>query len=480
MGSTASGAPGALSMDAKSQKRRELILSGNLLQGILTVCVPMAVFQLIQQFFRVFDLSITAHLGKDAVTAVSFFSQLSNMFQMIGGGFAMGAGIVIAGVYGAGDYRRVKEALNTAVAMALIGGAVISAALLAFAPLVLRAVNTPPELAQIGIHYYRCEMASLAVVWFNNVYIAVEKARGNGDSILWLNLILAAVKLALSAWFILVLRCDIVMISVSTLCANLVVAAIGVWRLRAPGAVFGLSLRYVRLRRRQMGAMMHLSLPVMGEKVAFSAGKVLVNAIGVAYGTQVVGALGISNTISSLTTMPPSSIGDGGAAIIRQNLGAGNKARALRAFCCILWINLALGAAGVLLTIAFIDPLVLSFAKGDAAFAVLVKQIFMREMLSNEFLALNAAVLSLLYGLGYTRVSFAINFSRLFVFRLPLLLALQHWTALDGGTVMGTVMMVSNALTGLSAAAVAAWLLHREFTPAQLRAAFALRGGKNA
>ena len=46
-----------------------------------------------------------------------------------------------------------------------------------------------------------------------------------------------------------------------------------------------------------------ISLPVMAEKFAFSTGKVVVNSVGVDYGTQTVGALGVSNSISALSTV---------------------------------------------------------------------------------------------------------------------------------------------------------------------------------
>lgn len=85
-------------------------------------------------------------------------------------------------------------------------------------------------------------------------------------------------------------------------------------------------------------------------------------------------------------------------------------------------------------------------------FAQLIRQIFLLEMLSNIFLAVHAAIMALLYAFGYTKLSFGINFARLFIFRLPILFALKQFTALSGRALaMGIVMMVSNGLTGLFA-----------------------------
>ena len=55
------------------------------------------------------------------------------------------------------------------------------------------------------------------------------------------------------------------------------------------------------------------------------------------------------------------------------------------------------------------------------------------------------------------------NFCRVFVFRVPVLWALQHFTAL-GSESAGIVMAVSNILSGLLAAVVAAAVIYRDFT----------------
>jgi hypothetical protein len=52
---------------------------------------------------------------------------------------------------------------------------------------------------------------------------------------------------------------------------------------------------------------------------------------------------------------------------------------------------------GFLLTWIFLNPILSVFSGGDAAFAQLIRQIFLLEMLSNIFLAVHAAIMALLY-----------------------------------------------------------------------------------
>ena len=418
------------------------------------MCVPMAAFQLLNELFRVFDLAITARINPESVAAVSFFNQLNNSVTAVGTGLSIGAGILIAGFYGAADYENVKKTVNTTFFLAVGGALLLAISLILSGKWVLRLANTPEELVEIGWNYYRV---------INNVYVAIEKARGNGGRILGVNLLMAAAKFTLSGVFVLIFRKGVVMIAFSTLLSNLLVTLIGIYSLRDPKDVFGISLEYIRMDRLFIKKLFGISLPVMAEKFAFSTGKVVVNSVGVDYGTQTVGALGVSNSISALSTVPAGSIGDGGASIIRQNIGSGKKDRALKVFKSVFLVDVAWGTLGFLLTWIFLNPILSVFSGGDAAFAQLIRQIFLLEMLSNIFLAVHAAIMALLYAFGYTKLSFGINFARLFIFRLPILFALKQFTALSGGTAMGIVMMVSNGLTGLFALLVAMVVLRKEY-----------------
>ena len=75
-------------------------------------------------------------------------------------------------------------------------------------------------------------------------------------------------------------------------------------------------------------------------------------------------------------------------------------------------------------------------------------------------LGINAAVLALLYGLGKTKLTLVLNFSRVFLFRIPVFWFLQNYTDL-GEVSVGIVMMVSNISVTVMAVSVAAVVIAR-------------------
>ena len=318
---------GAYSCGKGSEKKR--IVSGRKYtqRGFDGVCAHGGV-PAVKRTVQSFRPGHYSRINPESVAAVSFFNQLNNSVTAVGTGLSIGAGILIAGFYGAADYENVKKTVNTTFFLAVGGALLLAISLILSGKWVLRLANTPEELVEIGWNYYRVIMVNLVFVFFNNVYVAIEKARGNGGRILGVNLLMAAAKFTLSGVFVLIFRQGVVMIAFSTLLSNLLVTLIGIYSLRDPKDVFGISLEYIRMDRLFIKKLFGISLPVMAEKFAFSTGKVVVNSVGVDYGTQTVGALGVSNSISALSTVPAGSIGDGGASIIRQNIGSGKRDRA--------------------------------------------------------------------------------------------------------------------------------------------------------
>ena len=189
-------------------------------------------------------------------------------------------------------------------------------------------------------------------------------------------------------------------------------------------------------------------------------GKVVVNSMSTVYDSLTVGALGISNNIGGITTMPQNGFQEGGTAIISQNLGAKKPDRALSAFKWTLAINVLCGLFFMTLSLIFLGPLSWLFSKGNAEFAGMIAEVYRLEALGAVPLGVNAAVMGLLYGFGKTKITLFMNFCRVFVFRIPVLWALQQFTNL-GNISVGIVMVVSNTCSGILAAVIAVIMIRK-------------------
>lgn len=444
-------------LSAKDRRFREFVLGADMWKVIFTISLPLAAYQGLLQIFKMLDTMMAAHIGTDAVSSVAYISQIGFVISAIGGGLAIGAGMKISEAYGAGNYDLVKKRVSSVCFLCFLISIPVLL-VIPFTPQFLRLNGTPEELIEASGQYFSVELVNIAVNFFNVVYIAIERARGNTKLIMWINVVYLVVKTVLTAVFVYVLNGTVVMIAIATLAANLAMFVIAAVNMLKKDSIFAFSRKQISLRKAVILPVINTSYPAVTEKAAFAYGKLIVNKMSTDYGTSVVGALGVSNNLGGITTNLQNGFQEGGASVISQNIGAGNIGRALDAFKKTLIINVALGAVFMSLTLIFLDPLSSLFAGQDEDFRLLIKDVYGYEALGAVTLGINAAVMALLYGFGYTKLTLVLNILRVFVFRIPVLWFLQNYTDIGSASV-GIVMMVSNISVGICAAIAGAFVI---------------------
>ena len=442
----------------KDEQFRNYALNGHPLKVLLSSCIPLALFQALQSVFKILDAMMASHIGADAVSAVAALSQITLMITALGGGLAVAGSIKISEAYGRGDYEAVRTRVATVYAMATAVSVVVAAVLVPFAPQFLRLLQTPENLIEAGVGYFRIEILTLVISFFNTVYIAIERSRGHAKKILMLNMVVVAVKLSLTAYFVYVMKGGLIMIAAATLVGQALMLLYALFSMSRDEGAFRFSFRNINMRKQTVLPILNLSYPVSAEKMLFAAGKVIVNSMSGMYGGLTVGALGISNNIGGLTTSWHMGMTDGAAPLISQNRGAGKYRRTLQMFFWLLGIDVAIGAIGLALVSGTLPWLADIFAQSenqfDQQFRDMIIDIHRWEMLGYVTLGINSATLALLLGYGYTKLTMLLNVSRVFLYRVPVLWAFQQFTTI-GAEAVGMTMMISNVCTGLTAVVVA-------------------------
>lgn len=442
----------------KDEAFRHFALEEAPMRVLLSTCAPLALFQALQSIFKILDAMMASHIGSDAVSAVACLSQITLMVTALGSGLAVGGCIKISEAYGRGDYEAVRHRVATVYAMAVSVSIVLAGLLIPFAVPFLRILKTPEDLISVGVGYFRIEILTLVVNFFNTVYLAIERSRGHAKRILKLNMVIVLVKLSLSALFVYGLHGDLVMLGMATLVGQTLLLGYALWTMSRDEGAFRFSAKNIRIKKDTTLPILNLAYPVSAEKVLFAAGKVVVNSMSGLYGGLTVGALGISNNIGGLTTSLHMGFNDGAAPLISQNRGAGKYGRTLQLFWRLLVIDVAIGVVGLVLVGNFLPWIARIFAQSQAEFdqnfCDMIISIHKWEMLGYITLGVNAAVTALLLGYGYTKLTMLLNVARVFVFRVPVLWLLQRFTNM-GAEAVGVTMMVSNVCVGLTAVVVA-------------------------
>lgn len=447
--------------------RRERVLNGNLVQAIISICAPIFLYNLFNSFYSVIDAVVVARIDPTSVSAVAMLSQIQHLLSSLGSGVAAGGGIIVARIFGAGDMEKARFNSNQVISLSTVIVILLLAICLPMALPIMRLSGVPDELIAIGTGYFIVQILSLAFMFYNSVFMAMQKAKGNTKIMFWLNILAMVIKLGLSLLFIWVLdKKDIMWVAIATMVGQATMFVILLLMMLERDNLLALKFSEFKLDLSMCKKIAAISFPIFLGKFIFSFGKVSINSMCKAYGPLVVGALGVSNNVNGLATTPINSFEEGTSTIISQNLGAGNEKRALKTFRYSFFMATGLGIIGYILIRFILQDEIIGLynqnelAEGAAEFLQLIKSIHKYDSLSILALAVNSAVLGVLYGYGKTKMTMILNISRVFVFRIPILWYLQTFHKEIGAEAAGLSMGISNiciAIASLACLGIFLW-----------------------
>lgn len=413
------------SRSQKQIKRRQMILSGNLWQTIFVIIAPLAVYQLFNSVYSLIDAAICAQISTSAQANVVAINQIKSTISSFGAGLAAGGCVLVARYYGAGDVKSARHASSNMFLMSLILSAILCLILIPLAYPLLELCQVPGASEPDVITFFSLQLLELVFVSLNNVFIGLEKAKGNSKIIMLLNLMVLFIKIGLTCLFVFgiagSLR-NIIFVEVATIIAQGTLTVIGLCILFGKNNILRLSLKMIAPKKKYVLPILKLAIPIFLGKFVMSLGKVVVNAMcgfywNVATDGLIVGTLGVSNNMCGLITSPTNSFEEGESTIVSQNIGNSNLKRALKAFVVtIISVTIVSLIGYVLMRFVFINEFVELFTSSDnksEAFKQMVKDIFVYDSLSIPALGVTAGVLGLLYGFGQTKLSTILNLSRI-------------------------------------------------------------------
>ena len=120
------------------------ITEGVIWKQLLIFFFPILLGTFFQQLYNTVDAVVVGRfLGKESLAAVGGGTgTIINLLVGFFVGVSSGAAIVIAQFYGAKQRREIHRAVHTAIALSIVGGALIMILGLVFSPVILRQMGT--------------------------------------------------------------------------------------------------------------------------------------------------------------------------------------------------------------------------------------------------------------------------------------------------------------------------------------------------
>ena len=434
-------------MEKIQDNKRKQILSGNLWKVVFYILFPLFLYRFTTSFFNVVDSWMVSYISDESVSSVAQVNQIKTFIACFGTGIAGGAAIVISRLFGEGKIDQARKYANVGFVIELALGVLTILIILPFANLILKLFNVSDEIMDMSSSYFRIQTIELILLYINTYFIAIKRSSGNTKIILYLNLLIMAVKLGLNALFVYVLKVDsIIYIALASIIANGVMTVIALILLFKKDYVFRLDVHEWKPTKQILKDIIIISIPLILSQGVIDLGKVIFNSICASYGVLAVGVLGISNHLTGVASNPFSAVQDGEASIISANVGNKNLKR------CLKTLGVCLIVAVVWATISFLcirvffeDQIISLFNHKNTSeeFVGYIKEILKFDCITIPTLIICDTCLGFLLGFGKTFMATVINVVRI-ASRITSILIMKYCFTNLGITAIGIAMGISN------------------------------------
>ena len=392
--------------------------AGPIRKNMLLFAVPLLLSNLFQQLYNAADSVIVGNfVGAEALAAVSSSTPLINMMVGFFNGMAIGAGVVIAGYFGARDMEKLRRAIHTDIAFGIIAGAVLVVLGTVFTPLILRWMQTPEDVLPESIRYFR--IYSLGVIFsvLYNIMMGIMNAIGDSRHPLYYLILSSIINIFLDLFLVGVVHTGVGGAAFATIMSQAVSSILCLRKLMHDDTPYRVRLRDIRIDMGMLRRIISYGLPSGIQNSVINFANIIVQTNINTFASAAVAGSGAYSKIEGFAFLPITSFSLSLTTFVGQNIGAGKRDRVLKGMRFGILCSITLAEIIGLCFFLFAPFLISLFNTDPAVVSFGVRQARM-ESLFYCFLALSHCIAGVLRGAGKATVPMMIMLGSWCIFRV--------------------------------------------------------------
>lgn len=299
------------------------LAEGSIYKKIVFFALPILVGQVFQQLYNTFDsLIVGRFLGDEALAAVS--SSGSLIFMMVGlfQGIALGAGVIIAKDFGAKNDKGMRLAIHTDVAFGLVAGVILTILGIAFTPVILQWMNTPPDVLPQSIRYFRFYFCGSVFSIMYNIFVGILQAVGDSRHPLYYLIISSVVNVVLDLLFVGGFGLGVGAAAIATVISQGISSVLCLIQLLRAKGEYRLVIREIGFHGDSLKNIVRFGLPSGVQNSVIALANIVVQSNINTFGQYAMAGCGAYFKLEGFAFLPVTCFAQGLATFVGQNLGA--------------------------------------------------------------------------------------------------------------------------------------------------------------
>lgn len=309
----------------RTRSTENKITEGIIWKQLLLFFFPILFGTFFQQLYNAADAMIVGRfVGKEALSAVG--GGTGTIINLLVGffiGLSSGATVIISQYYGAKRKEMVGYAVHTAIAFSILGGIFLMIIGILFAPVILRAMDTPADIMAHAVLYIRIYFAGMIGNLIYNIGSGILRAVGDSKRPLYFLIASCLTNIVLDIVFVVGCNLGVAGAALATILSQALSAALVIFVLIKTSDMHHLVPKNIRLDMRMLKRIVYIGFPTGLQSVMYSSSNVIIQASVNALGTDTVAAWTAYGKIDCLFWMIVNAFGIAITTFAGQNYGAG-------------------------------------------------------------------------------------------------------------------------------------------------------------
>lgn len=342
-------------------------------------CLPLFGSIVFQQLYNIGDSFVAGKfISEEALAAVGNGYEITLIFIAFAFGCNMGCSVLTSRLFGAKNFKGMKEAVNTSIVCTIVTCMVLMLVGLLGMDALLTLIKTPSNIYEDSALYLRIYVLGLPFLFLYNISTGIFSALGDSKTPFVFLAISSTSNIAVDILFVTAFGMGVDGVAWATfLCQGIsgilavvvVFKRLGTIRTDAKPAVFSKAM---------LSPFLSVAVPSTLQQSFVSVGNIIIQSIINSFGSSVVAGYAAAVKLNNLVITSFSTIGNGISNYTAQNLGAGKTERIVQGEKAGLRIVWTLSVPIVALYILLTNTLLTVFMDNPSAVALETGRQFLR------------------------------------------------------------------------------------------------------
>ena len=316
---------------SKTKTTTHDMTEGNILKELILFALPLLLGNVFQLLYNTVDTIVVGRfVGKEALAAVGSTTMITNMVIFFFNGLSIGAGVVISRYFGAKNYTRLHDSVETTVGLTLILSAIFTVLGVLFVGPLLKLMATPEDVMPYATIYLRLFMGGISGLMIYNMASGILRAVGDTKRPLYFLIFTSILNIALDLILVIVFKMGVVGVALATIIAQFISAFLVIRLLTKTDDIYRFSWSEMKLDKPILSQIFKIGLPTAIQSTLTALSNTFVQSYVNFFGSPVMAGWSCYNKLDQFVFLPMSSLSNAATTFVGQNMGAKNLKRADR------------------------------------------------------------------------------------------------------------------------------------------------------